>query len=122
MSTPNLTMCPLTVAAFGFEQPPRVIVALTKHRQDLDHWTAHRYDLTTGRLTTYSVHSHEGEDAPLPDGRPFMWWHAIRAAWPGFQAPPIEDLRQRVETFRQPFERRTDNSLIAANIARNLLM
>lgn len=107
---------------FGFDQPPRVIVALTKHRQDLDHWTAHRYDLTTGRLTTYSVHSHEDEDAPLADGRPFMWWHAIRAAWPGFQAPPIEDLRQRVETFRQPIERRMDNSLIAANIARNLLM
>ena len=51
------------------KNPPRVVIALAKHRKDADKWTAHRFDLSSGNLTSYAVTS---EEQNLPDGRPFM--------------------------------------------------
>lgn len=53
---------------------------------------------------------------------PFMWWHAIRAAWPEYHIPDPELLKQRVEWVTTPWEERNDNSLKALNYARNLLL
>ncbi|KAK4685503.1 MFS transporter, UMF1 family, partial [Tremellales sp. Uapishka_1] len=105
--------------AFRMGTIPRVIVAVVRHRNQADIWTAHRFDLTTGHLTSYCVH--HDDDAGL-DGRPFMWWHAIRAAWPSHQIPHPEHLRQRFEHVRTQYETRNNNSLIAANTGRNLLL
>ena len=55
--------------AYGFKKPPRVIIALAKHRKDADKWTAHRFDLSSGNLTSYAVTSDEPN---LPDALPFM--------------------------------------------------
>ncbi|RXK38177.1 hypothetical protein M231_04551 [Tremella mesenterica] len=107
---------------FGFNDPPRIIIALSKHRQEPDHWTAHRFDLTNGHLTSYVVRTPLAGQAAMHDGRPFMWWHAIRLAWPQYDIPPPENMRQRTEVFDRPVEVKGDNSLLASNIARNLLL
>ena len=70
-----------------FKDPPRVIIALARHRNEVsypedsspvtdtdmvmqpDHWAAHRFDLTNGHMRSYSV-THD--EKPLKDGRPFM--------------------------------------------------
>jgi hypothetical protein len=58
----------------------------------------------------------------LTDLGPFMWWHAIRTAWPEYNIPNPDHLRQRVEWITTPWEERNDNSLKALNYARNLLL
>ncbi|KAJ9105144.1 hypothetical protein QFC19_003602 [Naganishia cerealis] len=105
--------------AFSFEEPPRVIVALAKHRNDPDHWSAHRFDLMTGRLVTMTF-SHE--EKSLIDGRPFMWWHVIRQAWPQFNIPHPDHLAQQTRRVLTSEGAKHDNSLAAANAARNLLL
>ncbi|WVQ93108.1 hypothetical protein IAU59_000172 [Kwoniella sp. CBS 9459] len=105
--------------SLGSKEPPRVIVALAPLGNDPDQWAAHRYDTVTKHLTTYRV-SHL-EDIQT-DGR----WEAISQAWPQLQIPDMETLeysgKQRIVNERRPPEHRHDNSLYAANIARNLLV
>ncbi|ORX39184.1 hypothetical protein BD324DRAFT_618757 [Kockovaella imperatae] len=104
---------------FSFKEPPRIIIALARHRSEPDSWTAHRFDLSTGSLRSYSV-THE--DKQLKDGRPFMWWHAIRLAWPQYKIPDPDALSQRLEKVHTLPENKDDNSLEALNYARNLFV
>ncbi|WVR08957.1 hypothetical protein IAU60_006016 [Kwoniella sp. DSM 27419] len=110
-------------AAVDPNEPPRVIVSLAPLGNDPNQWAAHRYDLVTKHLTTYRV-SHLDEIAT--DGRSFWWWEAIGQAWPQLQVPHMEILevkgKQRIVNERRLPEDRHDNSLYAANIARNLLL
>lgn len=55
------------------------------------------------------------------DGRPFMWWHAIRHAWPQIRVPDPDTLENIIKPVHLPHEYRNDISLRAAVIARNLL-
>ena len=105
---------------FLFKEPPRVIIALARHRNEPDQWTAHRYDLSSGSLRSYAV-NHE-DDSQLQDGRPFMWWHAIRLAWPQYKIPDPDTLSQRVEAVRTQAANKDDNSLVALGYARNLFV
>lgn len=104
---------------FGFTEPPRVIIALGRHRTNVEHWTAHRFDCVTHKMTTYSLNHQERY---LPDGRPFMWWHAIRLAWPAYNIPDPDSLQQRFVHVQTAEDSRADNSLVAANYARNLFL
>ncbi|KAH8081113.1 hypothetical protein HD553DRAFT_85796 [Filobasidium floriforme] len=104
---------------FGFKEPPRVIVALAKHRNDANHWSAHRFDLTSGKLVTFSYST---EEKSLVDGRPFMWWFAIRDAWPTWNIPHPDHLAQKTQRVITPESSRDDNALMAANCGRNLML
>ncbi|WVF65435.1 hypothetical protein IAT40_000162 [Kwoniella sp. CBS 6097] len=105
--------------SLGNKEPPRVIISLAPLGNDPDQWAAHRYDTVTKHLTTYRV-SHLNDIQT--DGR----WEAISQAWPQFQIPDMDTLeysgKQRIVNERRPPEHRHDNSLYAANIARNLLL
>ncbi|KAL7421133.1 hypothetical protein Q5752_004018 [Cryptotrichosporon argae] len=105
---------------FQFQDPPRIIISLTRHGAQ-DAWLANRYDLATGRLTSYFV-SHEASRKDLLDGRPFMWWHAIRLAWPQQQIPHPDMLDYTIKTVGVTPENRNDASLRAAVVSRNLLL
>jgi hypothetical protein len=88
-------------------------------------------------LTSYGV-SHD--EMNLKDGRPFMCelletrqldyqadeagWYAIRLAWPQCKIPDPYDagLQVRFEHIKTAPESKSDNSLVAANMARNLLL
>lgn len=104
---------------FGFKHPPRVIVALAKHRNDSDHWAALRFDLPSGRLVTLSFSSTEKS---LIDGRPFMWWHSIRSAWPEHNIPHPDNLAMKTQRTIFSEKVKGDNSLAAANAARNFML
>ena len=104
---------------FLFKDPPRIIIALSRHRNEPDQWTAHRYDLSTGGFRSYAI-THE--DKQLKDGRPFMWWHAIRLAWPQYNIPDPATLSQRLEKVHTLAENKDDNSLEALNYARNMFV
>ncbi|KAK8843968.1 hypothetical protein IAR55_006760 [Kwoniella newhampshirensis] len=109
--------------SLGSKEPPRVIVSLAPLGNEVDQWAAHRYDLVSKHLTTYRV-SHLAEIQT--DGRSFWWWEAIRQAWPQLHIPDMENLERRggqrvINQHRQP-EWRHENSLLAANISRNLLL
>ncbi|OCF35676.1 hypothetical protein I316_02731 [Kwoniella heveanensis BCC8398] len=109
--------------SLGSKEPPRVIISLAPLGNDPDQWAAHRYDTVTKHLTTYRV-SHL--DDIQTDGRSFWWWEAIGQAWPQLQIPDMDTLeysgKQRIVNERRPPEHRHDNSLYAANVARNLLL
>lgn len=110
--------------------PPRVIITMTKHGYQ-EGWLAHRWDLTTGHLTSHHCVHVESRIDPydkrelmdvygkLTPG-PFNWWHAIRAAFPerGILEPRhlLERNVRHVYTATP-----SDNSLRAALVTRNLL-
>ncbi|ORY33094.1 hypothetical protein BCR39DRAFT_557284 [Naematelia encephala] len=105
--------------SFGFQERPRVVIALSRHRNETHQWSAHRFDLITHKMVSYRVTS-SGD--PLGDGRPFMWWHALREAWPECHIPDPSEMAHRVETVQTSIEDKYKNSLLAANMARNLLL
>lgn len=43
--------------------PPRVVIAMTKHGYQ-EGWLAHRFDLSTGHLTTHHCVHHEARIEP----------------------------------------------------------
>lgn len=53
---------------------------------------------------------------------PLAGWHAIRLAWPEHNIPDPDNLRQRIEHLSTGAEESRDNSLVAANYARNLFL
>ncbi|CAK9781703.1 hypothetical protein CC85DRAFT_324771 [Cutaneotrichosporon oleaginosum] len=98
--------------------PPRVIIAMTKHGYQ-EGWLAHRWDLTTGHLTSHHCVHIETRIDPY-DKRPFNWWHAIRAAFPErgvFEPRLLLERNVRHVYTATP----SDNSLRAALVTRNLL-
>ncbi|KAI6000566.1 hypothetical protein EDD15DRAFT_2159218 [Pisolithus albus] len=103
---------------FGFENAPRLIVVLAKHRSDANHWVVHRFSLPDGALTTYDSYP----ERTLPDGRPLGWWFAIRLAWPGAIYANPDHLMQKMVRLHRPMQLNIDNSVAAAGIWRNVLM
>ncbi|KAI6169313.1 hypothetical protein EDD17DRAFT_1783363 [Pisolithus thermaeus] len=103
---------------FGFDNPPRLIVVLAKHRSDANHWVVHRFSLPDGALTTYDSYP----ERTLPDGRPLGWWFAIRLAWPGAIYANPDHLMQKMVRLHRPMQLNIDNSVAAAGIWRNVLM
>ncbi|THG98067.1 hypothetical protein EW026_g4050 [Hermanssonia centrifuga] len=103
---------------FGLEGMPRLLVVLAKHRNDDNHYVAHRFSLPDGQLTTYDTYQQKA----LPDGRPLGWWFAIRLAWPDTIYHSPENLMQKMIRLHRPMQLAIDNSVAAAGIWRNLLM
>jgi hypothetical protein len=106
---------------FGFTEPPRVIISLARHGVAKDVWLASRYDLRTHRFAAYIVCERMPDEKEW-DGRPFMWWHAIRQAWPQFNIPDPVALSQIIKSIAVPKEMTGEISLRATSIARNLLL
>ncbi|RXW23505.1 hypothetical protein EST38_g2325 [Candolleomyces aberdarensis] len=103
---------------FGFDEMPRLIVVLAKHRSDSSHWVVHKFSLPDGGLTTYDSYP----ERTLPDGRPLGWWFAIRIAWPTAPYPKPDNLVQKMVRLHRPLQLPIDNSVAAAGIWRNVLM
>lgn len=103
---------------FGFEEMPRLIVVLAKHRSDPNHWVVHKFSLQEGTISTYD----SCPDRALPDGRPLGWWFAFRIAWPHAQYPKPDQIRQKMVRLHRPMQLPIDNSVAAAGIWRNILM
>ncbi|KAL7411952.1 hypothetical protein BDY24DRAFT_394041 [Mrakia frigida] len=101
---------------------PRVILAICRHRNEDDTWAVHRFDLASSTMRTFLFYS--GDRKRLADGRPFSWWHAIRAAWPnaGIKDPDNSDMVQKTDHVQIPLAEGGDVSLEAVNCFRNLLM
>jgi len=105
-------------APLGLDGMPRLLLVLSKHRREENHWVAHRFSLPDGSLTTYDTYP----ERSLPDGRPLGWWFAIRIAWPHALYPSPDQLAQRMVRIHRPMQLGIDNSLATAGIWRNLLM
>lgn len=103
---------------FGFDEMPRLILVLARHRRDNNHWVVHRFSIPEGTLCTYDTYPEKA----LADGRPLGWWFAIRAAWPHAMYPNPDHLVQKLVRIHRPLQLLIDNSVAAAAIWRNLLM
>ncbi|KAF5376295.1 hypothetical protein D9615_008539 [Tricholomella constricta] len=103
---------------FGLPGMPRLLVVLSKHRSEVDHWVVHRYSLPEGTLMTYDSYS----GRTIMDGRPLGWWFAIRIAWPNANYPSPDHLEQKMVRLHRPTQLPIDNSVAAAGIWRNILM
>ncbi|WOO84925.1 uncharacterized protein LOC62_06G008435 [Vanrija pseudolonga] len=112
---------------FRFKEPPRVIVSLMKHGGRENTWLAARHDLTTGKLLVYVVgpglqDAPEGKDL---DNRVYMWWLAIRQAWPQYSIPHTDTpdrLPYTIKTVPIPVAQKESSSLKAMVISRNFLL
>ncbi|KAG9018698.1 hypothetical protein FRB90_010466 [Tulasnella sp. 427] len=105
-------------APYGFDEMPRLILVLARHRRDNNHWVVHRFSIPEGTLCTYDTYPEKA----LADGRPLGWWFAIRAAWPHAMYPNPDHLVQKLVRIHRPLQLLIDNSVAAAAIWRNLLM
>ncbi|KAG8899047.1 hypothetical protein FRC00_001986 [Tulasnella sp. 408] len=103
---------------YGFDEMPRLILVLARHRRDNNHWVVHRFSIPEGTLCTYDTYPEKA----LADGRPLGWWFAIRAAWPHAMYPNPDHLVQKLVRIHRPLQLLIDNSVAAAAIWRNLLM
>ncbi|KAG8823452.1 hypothetical protein FRC18_010727 [Serendipita sp. 400] len=105
-------------APFGFKGHPKLILALTKHRREENHWVVHRFSLADASIVTYDTYLEKA----LPDGRPLGWWFGIRMAFPSDAYPPPDQVMQRMIRLHRPLQLQVDNSLAAGAIWRNLIM
>lgn len=105
-------------APFGFKGHPKLILALTKHRREDNHWVVHRFSLPDASIVTYDTYLEKS----LPDGRPLGWWFGIRIAFANENYPPPDQVMQRMIRLHRPLQLQVDNSVAAAAIWRNLIM
>ncbi|CAG7854225.1 SubName: Full=Uncharacterized protein {ECO:0000313/EMBL:CCA67536.1} [Serendipita indica DSM 11827] len=103
---------------FGFRGHPKLILALTRHRREDNHWVVHRFSLPDASIITYDTYLEKS----LPDGRPLGWWFGIRMAFANDAYPAPDQVVQRMIRLHRPLQLQVDNSVAAAAIWRNLIM
>lgn len=102
-------------------------MSLMKHGGRDHTWLAARHDLTTGKLLVYVVgpglqDPPEGKDL---DNRVYMWWLAIRQAWPQYSIPHTDNTDRLPYTIKMvpiPPAQKESASLKAMVISRNFLL